>query len=82
VWVLLGAVKGVGRKRLTTLGILSLVALGTLYLGPMLVLWAIPEAAAAMALIATSFGFGWGVLLAGAILLLIGGAVRESALRA
>jgi hypothetical protein len=57
--------------------VLSLLALGILYLGPMLVLWAAPDALSAMALGITSFGFGWGVLLVGSVLLLIGGAVRQ-----
>jgi hypothetical protein len=63
-------------RPLTVAGVFCLVALAVMYFGPMLVLWAAPGALSALALAATSFGFGWGVLLLGSVLLLTGGAVR------
>jgi hypothetical protein len=65
-----------GDKRLTIAGILCLVSLAILFLGPMFLLWAIPELPSLLALGMSSFGFGWGVLLIGSIALLLGGAVR------
>jgi hypothetical protein len=83
VWPLLITVRGISRfdtrrsdKRLLAAGIVCLLALGVLFLGPMLLLWAIPDVASLAALASSSFGFGWGVLLIGSIVLLLGGAVR------
>jgi hypothetical protein len=83
VWVLWTAAKGKGwagsgarARPLTVAGMLCLIALGVLFFGPMMVLWGVPDALAAVALGATSFGFGWAVLLFGSILLLLTGAVK------
>jgi hypothetical protein len=65
-----------GARTLTILGVFCLLALGVLFLGPMLVMWAVPDSLSVLALGATSFGFGWGVLLLGSVLLLMSGAIR------
>jgi hypothetical protein len=64
-------------KRLLILGALSLAALAALFLGPMLILWAIPDEVSLVALAASSFGFGWGILLVGCICVLMAGAVTS-----
>lgn len=63
-------------RTVTIEGVLCLFALGVLFLGPMLVIWAAPDALSVLALGATSFGFGWGVLLLGSVSLLLSGAIR------
>src|SRR5439155_16367646 len=54
--------------------VLSLVALAILFLGPTLVIWAIPDELSVIALGAVSAGYGWGILIVGSLLLLVSGA--------
>lgn len=70
------ATTGMRAKMLTIAGVFCLAALGILYFGPMLVLWSIPGVLSGIAFNLISFGFGWGVLLFGSFLLLLGGAIR------
>jgi hypothetical protein len=76
-WVLSEVVRSSRPSVFRVAGILCLLALAIMFLGPMLVLWAAPDALSGMALATTSFGFGWGILLLGSVVLLVCGAARQ-----
>jgi hypothetical protein len=80
LWGIVRELGWTGNRRrsgtLTFSGVFCLLAILVLYAGPMLVLWAIPDLLSFLALVVSSFSFGWGVLLGGSILLVMAGLIR------
>jgi hypothetical protein len=58
-------------------GGVCLICLAILFTGPMLLLWAAEDALASEAIVVSSFGFGWALLLVGSVCLWLAGVVRE-----
>jgi hypothetical protein len=81
LWVTVRSLQQIGpvhRKGsgLSLAGVMCILSLGILFIGPMLVLWGAPDRVSTVAVGVTSFGFGWGILLAGSVLVLMAGMVQ------
>jgi hypothetical protein len=77
VLALRGALSPGGSRRwgYLVVGALCFLVLAVLFAGPMLVVWSLPDLVATVIVAAVSLGFGWGLLLAGSILVLAAGFV-------